>query len=138
MAEPFHHFLLALVLILASARLGGALARRIGQPAVLGELFAGVLLGPSVLGHVLGWPPLDPKNAAVHSLAQVGVVVLLFEIGLETDLRRLLAVGSTSLVVALVGVAVPFALGYASCVALGYPKLVATVAGATLTATSVG
>lgn len=74
----------------------------------------------------------------VHLLAELGVVILLFEIGLETDLRKLLKVGGAALVVAIVGVALPFALGYAACVALGLPTLVSIFIGASMTATSVG
>ena len=125
-------FLGLLVVILASAKLFGALAQWIGQPAVLGELVAGVILGMSVLGLV------DPKYEVLHLLAELGVVILLFEIGLETDLRTLLKVGGVSAVVAIVGVALPFALGYAACRSLGLGNLVAIVAGAALTATSVG
>src|SRR4051794_41529046 len=97
-----------LVAMLAGATLGGALARAVGQPAVLGELVAGVVLGRSVLGLV------DPEVETVRLLAELGVVLLLFAIGLETDLRKLLAVGATSAAVAAVGVALPFALGYAA------------------------
>jgi Kef-type K+ transport system membrane component KefB len=118
--------------MLGAAKLFGALAKSIGQPAVLGELVAGVLLGMSVLGAV------DPKHEVLHLLAELGVVILLFEIGLETDLRKLLQVGGTSTVVAIVGVVIPFALGYAICRLLGLENLVAVVAGAALTATSVG
>jgi Na+:H+ antiporter len=138
MADPFAHFLLMLVLMVAAARVCGGLARLVGQPAVLGELFAGVLLGPSVAGHLLGWDPLNPHDPTMHFLAELGVIILLFEIGLETDWGQLLTVGGTSIVVAVVGVVVPFLLGYAVCALLQYPTVVATVAGATLTATSVG
>lgn len=125
-------FLGLLVVILGTAKLLGALAQRIGQPAVVGELLAGAMLGTSVLGLV------DPKLDVLHLLAEIGVVILLFEIGLETNLRKLLQVGGAATVVALVGVALPFALGYAVCRFLGHDKLVAVVAGAALTATSVG
>jgi Kef-type K+ transport system membrane component KefB len=125
-------FLSVLVIMLASAKLFGAAVQRIGQPAVLGELLAGVIVGSSVLGFV------DPTNETLHLLAEVGVVILLFEIGLETDLRKLLQVGGASAVVALVGVVVPFALGYAVCWSFGMQGLVPIVAGASLTATSVG
>jgi Kef-type K+ transport system membrane component KefB len=118
--------------MLGGAKLLGALAQGIGQPAVLGELVAGVLLGMSVGGLV------DPNNETLHLLAELGVVILLIEIGLETDLRKLLQVGSASTVVAVVGVVLPFALGYAVCWMLGLGNLVGIVAGATLTATSVG
>ncbi len=125
-------FLGLLVVMLGAAKLLGALAQRFGQPAVLGELVAGVLLGMSVGGLV------DPKNEVLHVLAELGVVILLFEIGLETDLRKLLQVGGSSAVVAIVGVVLPFALGYAVCWMLGLGNLVGIVAGASLTATSVG
>lgn len=125
-------FLGLLVVMLGAAKLFGWLAQVIGQPAVLGELVAGVLLGMSVLGLV------DPGNDILHVLAELGVVILLFEIGLETDLYKLLQVGLASTVVAIVGVTLPFALGYLVCLLLGLDSLVAIVAGATLTATSVG
>lgn len=125
-------FLGLLVVMLAAAKLLGALAQWIGQPAVLGELVSGVLLGMSVGGVV------DPKNEVLHLLAEIGVVILLFEIGLETDLRKLLEVGGAATVVAIVGVTLPFALGYAVCWVLGLSNLVGIVAGASLTATSVG
>src|SRR3954471_13417364 len=125
-------FLGLLVVMLAAAKLCGALAKAVGQPTVLGELVAGVLLGSSVLGLV------DPKVEVVHLLAELGVILLLFAIGLETDLRKLLQVGGASAAVATVGVVLPFALGYGACRLLGLSNLVAIVSGAALTATSVG
>ena len=125
-------FLFLLIVILASAKLLGELAEKIGQPAVLGELLAGVLLGSSVLGL------LDPTVEVIHLLAELGVVLLLFQIGLETNLSRLLQVGLASTLVAIVGVVVPFVGGYAVAAALGLDVLPAVVCGAALTATSVG
>ena len=125
-------FLLLLAVILVAAKLLGELAERIGQPAVVGELIAGVLLGPSVIGFV------DPAMPSVHLIAEIGVVLLLFGIGLETDLKQLLSVGGAAFTVAVVGVALPFALGYGVAHALGLDILPAIVAGAALTATSVG
>ncbi|HEU5208351.1 MAG TPA: cation:proton antiporter [Longimicrobiales bacterium] len=125
-------FLFILVAILVVAKVMGELAERIGQPAVLGELVAGVILGASVLGIV------DSGNAMIHLLAELGVILLLFQIGLETDLKRLLSVGPASAVVALTGVAVPFLGGYFVADALGMDTMPAVVAGAALTATSVG
>jgi len=125
-------FLGLLVVMLGAAKIGGVLAQHIGQPAVLGELVAGVLLGGSVVGLV------DPTTEVLHLLAELGVVILLFEIGLETDLRQLMQVGGAATLVAVVGVGLPFVLGYAVCWGLGLGSLVAVVAGATLTATSVG
>jgi Kef-type K+ transport system membrane component KefB len=126
------NFLGLLAVILGAAKLLGAAAKAIGQPAVLGELVAGVLLSASLLNLV------DANDKYLHLLAEIGVVILLFEIGLETDLARLLKVGAASAAVALVGVVLPFALGYAVCVLLGLETLAGVVAGATLTATSVG
>jgi Kef-type K+ transport system membrane component KefB len=125
-------FLGLLVIILVAAKAGAALAKFVGQPAVLGELIAGVVLGQSVLGL------LDPGQETLHLLAELGVVILLFEIGLETDLAELLRVGGTSAAVAVTGVVLPFSVGYAACRLLGQPELVSVVAGAALTATSVG
>jgi Kef-type K+ transport system membrane component KefB len=135
-------FFLVLALILLAAKILGELAERIGQPAVLGELLAGVLLGGSVLGVV---PAGGPEAELVHVLAELGVILLLFEIGLETDLREMFRVGPPALAVALIGIALPFALGflfwrYAPHAASGSGDLVtaAVFIGATLTATSVG
>jgi len=125
-------FFLLLVVIFVTAKIFGELTERIGQPAVLGELVAGVVLGSSVLGIV------HPEEEMIHLLAELGVVILLFEIGLATDLKRLLAVGSAAATVALVGVVVPFGLGYLVAHALGLLPIASVVAGATLTATSVG
>jgi len=131
-ADGFGGLLLAIGAMLAAAKLLGDLFETVGQPAVLGEMLAGVALGPSMLGLV------DPHAPVIYALAELGVVILLFQIGLETNLRRLLDVGPAALAVALVGVAVPFALGYYASAVLGLDPLVRLVMGATLTATSVG
>ena len=127
-----HELLAALVATLVGAKLLGALAQRLGQPSVLGELIAGIILGGSVLGL------LDPNAPAIHALAEIGVLVLLFEIGLHTDIRSLASVGGSAATVAVVGVALPFALGWFVGRALGMPTIPALVAAASLTATSVG
>ena len=124
--------LVMLVLVLLATRLFGELAQRLGQPSVLGELIAGVLLGGSVLGV------LDPADPVLHALSEIGVLVLLFEIGLHTDLKALGQVGRTAIMVGTVGVVLPFALGYAVARMLGVEPLAALVAGAALTATSIG
>jgi Kef-type K+ transport system membrane component KefB len=135
-------FFLVLAAILVAAKLFGELAERIGQPAVLGELLAGVLLGGSVLGIV---PAGGVEAELIHVLAELGVLLLLFEIGLETDLREMFRVGTASLAVATVGIVLPFAFGYlfwryAPHPTSGSGDLVtaAIFIGATLTATSVG
>jgi Kef-type K+ transport system membrane component KefB len=125
-------FLLQLLVIFAAAKLFGELAERIGQPAVLGEMVGGILVGVSGLQLV------DPGNNVIHLLAQLGVIMLLFLIGLETDLPRLLSVGGPALLVAVVGVALPMAAGFGIGAALGYPHALSLFIGASLTATSVG
>ena len=121
-----------LVAIFVATRVLGDLAQRIGQPAVLGELIAGVLLGGSVLGLV------DPANEVIAAMAEIGVIVLLFAIGLETELASLARVGSTAVAVAIAGVVLPFGFGYGAAVALGLEMVPALVCGAALCATSIG
>lgn len=131
--QAFPHLLLVIAALLTTAKLLGALAQRAGQPAVLGELLAGVILGSSVLGL------LDPSEPVIHALSELGVIVLLFEIGLHTDLRSMAKVAGTATTVGLVGVIFPFALGYYSASAvLGFDRIPALVCGAALTATSIG
>ena len=124
-------FLLAFASALLGAKLLGEICERLGQPAVLGELLAGVLLGPSMLGLV-------PLSAGILLIAEVGVLLLLFEVGLETDLEELLRVGGPAMAVAVVGMALPFAGGYLLTRAAGFPTLTAIFVGAALTATSIG
>jgi Kef-type K+ transport system membrane component KefB len=137
--DPTAAILLAIAVILAAAKIGGDLATRAGQPAVLGELVAGVFLGN--LGLVgISWAEPFKSNATLDTLAQLGVIILLFEVGLESTVRDMLKVGLTSLLVAVLGVVTPFALGW-GVGALLLPDRSAYVhafLGATLTATSVG
>lgn len=150
--EVLHHltidkFLLALILVFIFSKVFGELAERVKQPSVLGELIAGVILGGSVLALVPSAEGMVGYHT-FHLLAEVGVAILLFEIGLETDLEDLIKVGPTSTLVAIVGVVLPFVLGYLSIVAFqkfgllnldsSLSTLIAITAGATLTATSVG
>jgi Kef-type K+ transport system membrane component KefB len=123
--------LLGLVIVWLAAKVAGEVMERLGQTAVLGELLAGVLIGPGVLGLV-------HESPALHALAELGVLMLLFEVGLDSDLGDLLRAGIQASMVALVGVAVPFAAGYTLMAALGHPGILAVFVGATLTATSVG
>jgi Na+:H+ antiporter len=127
----FRELLIGLVIILIAAKMGGELMERLGQTAVLGELLAGVVIGPGVLGLVR-------DTEVIHALAELGLLVLLFEVGLESDLARLLKAGPQAILIAAVGVVVPFAAGFGLMSWLGYPGLVAVFVGATLTATSVG
>lgn len=131
--------LLALVVVLPAARICAAGAERYGQPAVLGELVAGLVIGN--LGLV-GFGALDylKTDPGLEMLAQLGVILLLFEIGLDASLADLMKVGWSSLLVATVGVVLPFFLGWA----VSYWFLpqqsyyVHSFIGATLCATSVG
>jgi len=123
--------LFSLVVVWVAAKLGGEATQRLGQTALVGELFAGFLIGPSVLAVVT-------PSSFLDGLAAIGVVILLFEIGLESDLDRLLRSGLQSLVVALVGVVSPFLLGFALARWWGLSQLGAVFIGAALTATSVG
>jgi Kef-type K+ transport system membrane component KefB len=124
--------LIALVAIFVATKLLGEAAQRIGQPAVLGELIAGVLLGGSVLGLV------DPADPVIATMSELGVIILLFAIGLETELAAIVRVGGAATTVAMAGVVLPFGLGYASATALGLSTTSALVCAAALCATSVG
>jgi Kef-type K+ transport system membrane component KefB len=137
--DPSAPVLLGLAVILVAAKLGGGLFERLGAPPVLGELIFGVLLGNAGL---VGFPMFEGLRAdpAMDLLARIGAVILLFEVGLETDARGMLAVGLPSLMVAAVGMAAPFLLGYGFSLYLLPQAPLGThlFIGATLTATSVG
>ena len=127
-----HTFFLYLLAILLTARLMAELAVRLKSPAVIGELVAGVVLGPSILG----W--LEP-NEVLKLLAEIGIILLLFEVGLETDIKRLVNTGKKSFIVAIGGFFVPFALGFSlSYWMFELSLLVSLFIGGTLTATSIG
>ena len=158
--------LLTLVVVYAASKLGGELSKRINLPPVLGELVGGVVVGVSAL-HLLMFPEtgatadssaimnllqvlggldaeavtriFQSQSEVISVLAELGVIVLLFEIGLESDLRELSKVGSQAAIVAVVGVAAPFLLGTVGLVTLFHaPVVPAVFAGAALTATSIG
>ena len=140
--------LLLLALVIAAAKIAGVLAARIHQPAVFGEILAGVLLGPTVL-NILGWPVFAlshehtasdslPLLPVVRDLAQVGVLLLMFVAGLETDLDQMRHVRRVAFWSAFGGVVVPFIAGAALAVAFGLPLLWQGIyIGTILTATSV-
>ncbi len=180
--------LLSILIIIVGAKLGGELAERLKQPAVLGELLIGILLGASLLGGFLGLPDfaLEQDAAALEkdlhadhgenatlleqggrffsehgaelasleiigALATIGVILLLFEVGLESDVKELTKVGASSVLVAAIGIFVSFGLGYGFSHVLSSlwapwqtasellpAYLLHTFVGATLTATSVG
>lgn len=125
-------FLIQIVLILFAARFVGELAAYVQIPAVIGELAAGMLIGPSVLGII----ELTPS---INLLAQIGIILLLFEVGLETDISRLAAAGFKAGIVATGGVVIPFFLGFLISVYLFHFNLITGLfVGCTLTATSIG
>jgi Kef-type K+ transport system membrane component KefB len=141
--------LLLLSLVIAAAKLGGAAANRVGQPAVFGELLIGLLLGPTLL-NVLAWPlfseqPGDTVRAVqvpllglIQDMADIGVVLLMFVAGLETDLDEMRRVGKVAVWSAAAGVFLPFVGGIATAAAFGMPVVWEGVfVGTILTATSV-
>ena len=157
--------LLSLITVYLAAKIGGELCARVNLPSVLGELVGGVIVGVSAL-HLIVFPEgaaeissnlmtvvqattnLEPagllavfkgESEVVSILAELGVVILLFEIGLESDLKELIRVGPQAAIVAVVGVVVPFSLGTAGLIAFfSIATIPAVFAGAALTATSIG
>jgi len=123
--------LLGLFVLFVAAKIGEELARRLGQPAVVGELLGGVIVGP----YALGWAQLS-EPAAVFS--EFGVVILLFAVGLEVRIDDLLAVGRPAALTAVIGMLLPIAGGYALGIAIGYPSESAIYVGLALAATSIG
>ena len=127
-----HDFFLTLLIILLTARIFAELATRLQAPSVIGELFAGVVLGPSLLGWI------EPTEA-IRLMAGVGIILLLFAVGLETDVKRLVSTGMESIVVAFAGFILPFLFGFGLAYGLfELPLLVSLFIGGTLTATSIG
>lgn len=158
--------LLSLVVIYFASKLGGEICFRLNLPPVLGELLGGVIIGVSALGLLIfpdsgssasdsllmqflqATSTLTPEGAqsvfatqseVISLLSELGVIILLFEIGLESDLKELIRVGPQAAIVAVVGVVVPFVAGTAGLVYLFHlPVIPAVFAGAALTATSIG
>ena len=127
-----HEFILTLLIILLTARIFAELATRLKTPSVIGELFAGVLLGPSVMGWI------EPGEA-IKLMAEIGIILLLFEVGVGTDVKRLVKVGKKSFIVAVCGFVLPLLFGFSlSYWILDLSLLVALFIGGTLTATSIG
>ena len=137
--DPIAPLLLALAVILIAAKLGGEVATRLGQPAVLGELVFGVLLGNLRFVGLASFEHFK-TDPMVDMIARLGVILLLFAVGLESTVGQMLAVGLSSLLVATVGVIAPFALGWGVGAVLlpDASVYVHCFLGATLTATSVG
>ena len=120
-----------LFIVLLAAKLGDELFRRLRQPTLVGEILAGLLVGPAVFGLV------EPSEV-LEVFAELGVVFLLFWVGLETKLSDLREVGPTAMSVGILGVVIPFAGGLALGLALGESTATSLFIAAALTATSVG
>lgn len=131
--------LAGIALILIIAKLGGEVFERMGQPAVLGELISGIAVGNLALFGFYGLEFLKTSEV-IAALAEIGIILLLFEVGLESNLGEMLEVGWSSLLVALAGVIVPFFLGWAVAAYFtpDEARLGHIFIGATLCATSVG
>ena len=125
------HLPLELLLVFGAAKMLGELMERFGQPGIVGEILAGIVLGPSVLG----WVQPDQVLAA---LSEIGVMFLLFVVGLEVKSSELLRVGGTAMLVAILGVVLPFAVGYGIMAAIHVSWVEALFVGAAMVATSVG
>ena len=125
--------LLKLIIIIIGAKVAGWLFDKIKQPPVLGELMVGILLGPSLFNFII-----PGKEPVLSFIAEIGAILLLFIVGLESNLYQLVKVGLDSTLVACIGVVVPFALGFLYFYFSGYTPLLSIFVGATLTATSVG
>ncbi len=136
--------LLLLAIIVTVSKVAGHLSRRyLNQPVVFGEILAGLLFGPTLL-NLLGWPLFAPQGnhawdlaAMVTALAHIGVLLLMFVAGLETNLAQLRTVGRTALWTAVLGVAAPLLLGAGTGAVFGLPLTESLFIGAVLTATSV-
>src|SRR5262245_17810707 len=137
--DPVALLVLYLAVILIAAKIGGDLAIRIGQPAVLGELLIGVVLGNLTFVGYSGLEPIK-TDPMVNTLSSLGVLLLLFEVGLESTVAQMLKVGLTSLTVAVLGVIAPFILGWlvGAWLLPDAGVYVHAFLGATLCATSVG
>ena len=120
-----------LFVLLVATKIGDEVFKRLGQPTVVGEILGGVIVGPAVLN-------LYQVNSETALFAEIGVVLLLFKVGLDTRLHELMAVGRSALLVATLGVILPLAAGFGLAELLGAPLHVALFLGAALTATSVG
>ncbi len=124
--------LLQIATILVGSRLFAELAQRLGAPTIIGELTAGIVLGPSLLGWIT-------PNEVISLLAEIGIILLLFEVGLETDIQRLARAGRRAVIVAVSGFIFPFVLGFiVSRYLFDLSLLVSLFIGGTLTATSIG
>jgi Kef-type K+ transport system membrane component KefB len=142
-ASPSHlesgTLLVALAALVVAAKVGGIIAERLRQPPVLGELLVGIVLGNLLLPFLGGEATAIGSDPTLQFLAELGVLVLLFDVGLESDIGAMRRVGSSAALVAIIGALVPAGLGWAAAAwLLPASPLVHAFVGATLSATSVG
>lgn len=140
MPESFLEFLLALVIVIIAAKAGGYLTTRFGQPAVLGELLAGLILGPTLLGMINTWPIFhedEVLSELLSTMAELGVIFLMLLAGLELNLEELLKSGKVSALSGTLGVVVPMILGFATALLFGASQTEALFMALALSATSV-
>jgi len=123
--------LFQLFVLLAATKVGDEIFKRLGQPTLVGEILAGVIVGPALFG----WYAITPET---ELFAQIGAVLLLFEVGVHNRVGDLVRVGGTAITVAVLGVALPFLGGFGVGTALGLPLEGRVFLAAALTATSVG
>lgn len=138
-ANPVIELFLALGIIIAAAKVAGTVARWLGQPRVFGELLAGVVLGPTVL-NLMHWgvfADLEHLDQTVHELAELGVLFLMFNVGLDVHLKELLSVGRVAVLGGTAGALLPVAMTLPLAAAFGFSGEVALFIGVTLAATSV-
>jgi Kef-type K+ transport system membrane component KefB len=140
MNSEFLHFILAIAIVIAAAKLSGYLSIRLGQPSVLGELLAGILLGPTFLNMLGAWPVFAEDHLLPELLslmAEIGVVLLMFLAGLELELTELLHSGRVAAFAGVLGVIIPLVGGAATALAFGIGTSEALFIGLALSATSV-
>jgi len=135
---PFLQFVIAIVIIIAAAKIGGYISLKLGQPSVLGELAVGIILGPSVL-DMLHWAPFTDKHMgeAIAHIAELGVLLLMFIAGLELHLSDLAKSGKVSAFAGSLGVFLPLGMGYGLARAFSFDDQSALFIGLILAATSV-
>ena len=136
----FLDFIAALVIIIVAAKASGYVSNRLGQPSVLGELLAGIILGPTLLDMLHTWPMFaqdEHLGESISLMAELGVLLLMMLAGLELELSELLRSGKASAIAGTLGVIVPLGLGYGTALAFGLASGEALFMGLALSATSV-
>jgi Kef-type K+ transport system membrane component KefB len=140
MSQEFLDFLIALVIVIFAAKMGGYMSTRFRQPSVLGELLVGLVLGPTILNMLFSWPIFhEPEllEEALTLMAELGVIMLMFLAGLELHLSELLSSGKVSALSGILGVLVPLGFGYGTAILFGVESTEALFIALTLSATSV-